>query len=377
MISHGLNGLNGFKSVKSVQSVAFLLLAFAVNLPVYAKCPVSDGATLVVRAPVGDLHVETTGRDAVEVQVDSNLIQVVEKCGPNLIEFSGNTLDPTQSRGTITWKILTPKAVNLDLVAYGGGITVGDVDADVILRTTGGSVTTGYIKGQAAIITQGGSIKSMRIGGNAELRSTGGTLEVGNVGGNAEFQTTAGPIRAGNVTGSVTATGGRTIVILKAGDVKATTNAGDIQIGEAARINAKTAGGHITSGRVRGPFQGHTDSGNILLDSAASWVEASTGYGDIVVKLTPDNIDGDLHMDLTAGVGNVTVYVPQRLKATIDATVQRPAFQAQQIISDFPMNSLVPANRFYAPAQQQTILNGGGNKIRLHTSLGKIQIKKN
>ncbi|MBI2150587.1 MAG: hypothetical protein HYU27_08280, partial [Acidobacteria bacterium] len=197
MISRGLNGLNGWRIknslsairlIRSIRGLSFLILAL--NLPVFAKCPASDGVTLVVRAPVGDLRVDTTGRDAVEVEVDSSLIQVVEKCGPNVIEFFSNTPDPTETRGTITWKIVAPKAANLDLVAYGGGITVGDVDADVILRTTGGSVTTGAIKGQAAIITQGGSIKSTRIGGNAELRSTGGTLEVGNVGGNAEFQTT-------------------------------------------------------------------------------------------------------------------------------------------------------------------------------------------
>lgn len=354
------------------------------HIPLLAKCPVSDGATLIVKAPAGDLQVDTTGRDAVEVHVESNLIQVQENCGKNTIEFSSNTPDSTQVRGTIVWKIVTPRGVNLDLVAFGGGINVGDVDGDVILRTTGGSVTTGHIKGKAAIITQGGSIKSGNIGGNAELRSQGGTLETGDVGGNAEFQTTAGPIRAGIVTGSVIAIGGRTITIIKAGDVKATTNGGDISIGDATRINAKTAGGNITSRYVRGPFQGHTEFGDIVLDSAASWVEASTGAGKIVVKLAPDNIDGDLHVDLQAGVGDVTIYVPQRLKATINASVQRPAFQDQQIISDFPMNAIapgvrtiVPQNKFYAPTQSQTILNGGGNKIVLHTSLGKITIKKN
>ncbi|PYR87273.1 MAG: hypothetical protein DMG18_00165 [Acidobacteria bacterium] len=163
------------------------------------------------------------------------------------------------------------------------------------------------------------------------------------------------------------------------------TNAGDISIGDAARINAKTAGGSITSRHVRGPFQGHTESGDIRLDSAAAWVEASTGAGNIVVHLVPENIDGDLHMDLQAGIGDVTVYVPARLKATIDATVQRPAFLAQQIISDFPMSGiapgrpvqgLIPNNRFYSPTHSQSLLNGGGNKITLRTSLGKITIRR-
>jgi len=361
-----------------------LLTAFTVALS--AKCPVSDGATLVVRAPVGDLQVDTSGREsAVDVQVEKSSLQVQENCGKDSVEFTSDAPDPAQVRDAIIWRIVTPRNVNLDLVATSGNITVGDTDGDAVLRTAGGSITAGQIKGKVAMITQGGFVKAGNIGGDAELRSQGGTLEVGDVGGNAEFHTTAGQIRAGAIAGSVTAEGGRAIFIIKAGDVKATTNAGDISIGDATRINAKTAGGTITSRRVRGPFQGHTESGDIRLDNASAWVEASTGSGNIIVHLFPENIDGDLHMDLQAGIGDVTIYVPQRLKATIDATVQRPAFQAQQIISDFPMNGivagrpaqgLIPNNRYYGPTHSTSLLNGGGSPITLHTSLGKITIRR-
>jgi hypothetical protein len=360
-----------------------LLLTSAIAL--FAKCSVSDGATLVVRAPAGDLQVDTSAHDsAVDVQVDNSLVQVQETCGKDTVEFSSNVPDPAQIRGSLVWRIVTPKNVSLDLVTTTGNITVADTDADAVLRTAGGSITTGQIKGRAALITQGGFVKAGNVGGDAEIRSQGGTLEVGDVGGNAEFHTTAGQIRAGTIAGSVTAEGGRAIFIIKAGDVKATTNAGDISIGDADRISAKTTGGTITSRRVRGPFQGHTESGDIRLDNASAWVEASTGAGNIVVHVVPDNIDGDLHMDLQAGIGDVTIYVPPRIKATIDATVQRPAFQAQQIISDFPMNGiaprpvrgLIPNNRFFSPTHSQTLLNGGGNQIILHTSLGKIIIHR-
>src|SRR5436309_5278182 len=362
-----------------------LLLLNTSAISLFAKCPISDGATLIVRAPVGDVQVDTNGREAaVDFQVDNNLVQAQENCGKD-VELTVNAPDAAQVRGTIVWRIVTPKNVNLDLVATAGNIDIGSVEGDAILRTTGGHITAGEIKGKAAIITQGGFVKAGNVGGDAEIRSQGGTLEIGDVGGNAEFHTTAGQIRAGSISGSVTAEGGRAIFIIKAGDVQAMTNAGDISIGDAARINAKTAGGSITSRHVRGPFQGHTESGDIRLDSAAAWVEASTGAGNIVVHLVPENIDGDLHMDLQAGIGDVTVYVPPRLKATIEATVQRPAFQAQQIFSDFPMTGIAPSrpaqglieNRFYAPTHSQSLLNGGGNKITLHTSLGKIVIRSN
>jgi hypothetical protein len=369
--------------IRSIRLVrGSLILVFAASLPAFAKCPISDGATLVVRAAAGDLRVDTTGREpAVEVLVENNAVQVQENCGKDVVVFTGNA--PDQMQRMIAWRIVTPKTVHLDLVTMTGNITVGDVDGNAELRTAGGSVTAGHIKGRAVLITQAGSIKSGNIGGDAELRSQGGTLEVGDIVGNAEFHTTAGIIRAGNIAGSVTAQGGRTIYIVRAGAVNATTNAGDISIGDASRINAKSGGGNITSRRVRGPFQGHTESGDIRLDSAASWVEASTGSGNIFVRLAPDNLDGDLHMNLQAIVGDVTVYLPPRLRASIDATVQRPAFQEQQIISEFPpVPPRPPAqgltrNRFYSATNSQSLLNGGGNKIVLHTGLGKITIRKN
>jgi DUF4097 and DUF4098 domain-containing protein YvlB len=333
---------------------------------------------------MGNLQIDTTGRDSIDTQINNSVIQLQETCGRDSVELTSNSPDTNTIQGTVNWRIVVPRNTNLDLVTMAGSINVGDLDGNVILRTTGGSVTAGQIKGNAAIITQGGSIKSGNIGGNAELRSQGGSLEVGDVAGNADFQTGVGPIRAGTIAGRVTAdTAGGTIVIKEVrGDVQATTKAGDISIGDAARINATTAGGNIVSRRVRGPFQGHTESGDIRLDSAAAWVEASTGFGNIVVRMAPDDPDGDLHVNLQSGVGDITIFVPQRMKASVEATVERPAFSAQHIISDFPMNSgtanargLVP-NKFYAPTQSQTVINGGGNRIILHTSLGKIEIKK-
>jgi DUF4097 and DUF4098 domain-containing protein YvlB len=368
-----------------VKLVAAVIFTLAAQMSLLAKCPVSGPVTVVVRAPMGNLQIDTTGRDSVEAQINNSLLQLQETCGRDSIELTSNSPDSNQIQGTVNWRIVVPKNANLDLVTMSGSINVGDSDGNAVLRTTGGSVMAGQIKGNAAIITQAGSIKAGNIGGNAELRSQGGSLEVGDVAGDAEFQTAVGPIRAGGISGRLIAdTAGGMIVIREVrGDAKATTRAGDISIGDGARINATTAGGNITSRRARGPFQGHTESGDIRIDSAAGWVEASTGFGNIVVRMAPDNLDGDLHVNLQSGVGDVTIFLPQRMKASVEATVERPAFSAQRIISDFPMNSgaanaprgLVP-NKFYAPTQSQTVINGGGNRIVLHTSLGKIEIKK-
>jgi DUF4097 and DUF4098 domain-containing protein YvlB len=375
------------KRAPDVALVSLLLILFSSSL--YASCPVTDGATVIVRAPLGNLIVDTTGRDNVEVQVSSPQVQLQETCGTQEIEITSNA--PAQSQSTIEWRITVPRTANLDLVAYAGSINVGDSDGNVTLRTTGGPITAGQIKGRAAIITQGGFIKSGNIGGDAELRSQGGSLEVGNVAGDADLETGVGAIKAGFIGGRARAetAGGSITIAGSRRELIVTAVGGIITIGDVGQVNAK-AGGGITGRRVRGLFQGHTEEGDIRLDSAGSSVEASTGFGNIVVRLMPENLNGALRVDLQTGIGDVTVFLPSAMKATVDATVERPAFEAQRIFSDFPMNTVPAAraansgrrglgiapNRLQAPARSQTIVNGGGNPIKLHTSLGKIEIRK-
>jgi DUF4097 and DUF4098 domain-containing protein YvlB len=291
---------------------------------------------------------------------------------------------------------VVPRNANLDLVTLGGNITVGDSDGSATLRTTTGAVTVGRIKGKTAIVSQGGFIKAGDLGSDAELRITNaGSIIVGNVAGDAELHTAGGPITAGYVNGKVVAKSAGGAIYLKGvhGEVVVTAEPGDIWIGDAARVQAHSTGGSITNSRVRGPFQAETESGNIRLERAGGSVDATTGYGTIFVRMVPENLAGDLHMNLQSGGGDVTIYIPERMRATIDATIDRPALNATRIFSDFPVNGLAstapagrrpgtavessaPANRFMSSIHQQMMLEGGGNSIQLHTSLGKIEIFK-
>jgi hypothetical protein len=343
-------------------------------VPAYASCPVNPNATLVIRAEVGDLQIDTTDHDAM-VDVRTVGAPVRENCTSQRAEYSGSVPG--------IWKITVPRVINLDLVTVGGSIAVGNVDGNVFLRTSGGSVTVGNIGGDAAIATLGGGIKCGNIGGRVELRSPG-TIEAGNIGGSAGIHTTAGRITVGNVAGArIEAEAGRTIMISKARNVKAFTTAGDISIGEAVSVDAKSSAGQITVRRVDGPLQAHTERGHITIDGAGSWVQASTGQGNIIVHMVPTNMDGDLHMDLEAGAGDVTIFLPQRIKASVEMIVQHPIFRAAQIVSDFPIvrvrspQGFIPANSFYSAAHAESLINGGGNRMSLRTSLGRITIRKN
>src|SRR5438552_3679444 len=94
-----------------------------------------------IRSKMTPMQESASAHDyAVDIQVDTNLIQVQETCGKETVEFTGNAPDPSQIRGAIIWRIVTPRNVNFDFVTMTGNITIGDTEADAVLRTAGGSI---------------------------------------------------------------------------------------------------------------------------------------------------------------------------------------------------------------------------------------------
>jgi hypothetical protein len=382
--------IKGMMKVFKYAGFAGALLSF--QLSAFARCPLSDGGTLVVRAPVGNLRIDTTGRDNVDVIISSPGVGVKETCSRDRAEYIA---DASPIRGTIDWNITVPRGVNLDLVTLGGSITMGDSDGTATLRTMSGSVTIGRMKGKTTIVTQGGFIKAGDIGDSAEFRITSaGALEVGNVAGNADLHTAGGAITTGIINGKVTADAAGGAVYIKGAHGEAVLRADqDIYIGEAAKIVANSAGGNITNTKVHGPFKGRTESGDIRLDSAGGWVEASTGQGTIICRIVPDDPNGDLHIDLQTGVGDITIYIPEKYKGSVETIIERPTVSSRRIITDFPITGTgiapvatantpgritlpPPINSFSTQDRRQFLINGGGNPVKLHSSLGKIEILK-
>jgi hypothetical protein len=342
--------------------VCLLALPAALLLPLslFAKCPVTPDGRLVLRAPAGNLLVETNGTDSVEVEVSNKQVAVQETCRKDSVEI---TATAPASIGIPDWKIRVPKGVTLDLSTQGGNIQIADTDGEALLRTSGGKVIAGSIKGNALII--GTEVRTGNIGGNAEIRGKGGRLTLGDVGGTAEFQSPGGDITAGIVRGSVKAELGSGSVSIREsnGDVVITTMAGDIK-----------------SENIKGSFDGRTDSGNIRIDRVGSWVRAITGVGDIFIKLVPINYAGDLHVNAEAAFGNITLYVPKAMKATIDAVIEKPPLSGPgRIFSDFALKAPVNALKGLLPGgpdRQGATINGGGNNIKVRTSVGMITIRE-
>ena len=339
-------------------------------LALFGKCPISPNGRLELRAPAGNLQVETTGTDSVEVEVSNRQVVIQETCEKDKVTVTAKA--PT-SIGLPEWKIRIPRNITIDLTTQGGNIQVPDIDGEALLRTQGGKVTAGNIKGSALILAT--EVRTGNIGGNAELRGWGGRLQIGDVGGNVEFYTQGGDITAGIVKGSV----------------KAEMGSGSFSVREAnGNVVVTTVDGDITSQYVRGYFDGKTDAGNIQLDKVGSWVKAATGVGNIILHLVPTDINGDLHVNAIATMGDITLYVPKAMKASFDIVVEKPALSAKSILWDLPIkapiaavgNSLFPGSREKTvpggPERQTFSLNSGGsiggNPVKLRTSRGTIRI---
>jgi len=338
-------------------SLPALLLALLLPLSLFAKCPITPNGRLVVRAPAGNLQVDTTGTDSVDIEVSNRQVTVQETCRKETVDISATA---PASIGIPDWKIRVPKGVTLDLSTQAGTIQIADTDAEALLRTSGGKVTAGNIRGNMLIV--GTEVRTGNIGGNAEVRGLGGRIQLGDIGGNAEFKTEGGDITAGLVKGHVKAQLGSGSFIIREsnGDVVVTTEAGDIK-----------------SDYIRGSFDGKTDSGNIRIERAGSWVKAVTNVGDIFFRLSPANYSGDLHVTAEAALGNITMYVPKAMKATIDAVIEKPPLNGKsRIFSDFALKGtgaikgLLPGG----PDRQGATVNGGGNNIKVRTSTGTINI---
>lgn len=377
-----------------VTQFAILTFATLLPLPLFARCPITPNGTVVVRAPSGDVQVELVSGDAVETDVSDKLIHAQETCGSDKVVIEGND---ARTSGIPQWRIRAPRTVNLDVVAYAGGVTlIGDSDASsVVLRTGGGPVTVGNIKGRTTIRTSGSYIKAGNLGSSAELRSEG-NLDVGTIAGDATLVTSHGNINANMVGGKTSAeTNGGKITILDArGEINIpNTRGGDIIINNATLVQVETDGGSIHGGRVRGGFKGETSAGGIRVDQAASWVEASTRQGNVEVHMVPQDINGDLHVNLRTDDGDVLLYVPRALRASVEAAVVRPAFRGESIVADFALNSVLPsamptirgipgaAGGLALGAFSQTLktakLGDGKNNVKLHTGFGSIKIHFN
>lgn len=387
------------------------------------------GGTLYLTTPKGSIEVQSWDKDQVRVEVTKKADAFTESGARELLADAQVFIE-TAEKGVavrveskedlddldLEFHLSVPHVYSLDLNTSGGSIAIGDLEGQVLAKTAGGSIEVGQIKnGKVDVETAGGSIAVAGVeGGNSRTHTAGGSITIGTVSGTVEAGTAGGSInitRAGETIRAETSgggievgegsqgvhaeTSGGSIKIGKAGglveaetaggsitvgpsegDVRVETAGGSIHISESkGTVDAETAGGGITVDGSGGPVRLSTSGGGIQIAKARGFIEAETAGAGIDAELALTDMAADGHCTLTTAGGNLTLYLPAALPATIDAQlrIERKVGRDYRIYSDFPITIQGEGTKLITGRGE---VNGGGNLMKLYTTNGDIYIKK-
>lgn len=368
----------------------------------------TDGQTLHLKTDLGSIEIQTlpagttpTVRYTVQVETDANgkagkslldAYTLSAAANPGGVEISGAL--PTHNNNAqfwVTYIVMVPANYNLNIYTGAGDIQTPDIGGRVLLQSDGGNISTGRITFHglsgpgdapvAKIESQGGHIKVQDVSGDLDAFTAGGHIIVGNIAGNAKLHTGGGHIRAGKIKGTANLeTDGGNITVGEAGTyVMVRTGGGQIDFGEVhGSVHAQTGGGGIRVISVAGPMEVETSGGSICLTRIRNTVRAETGNGTITAWINPEMTDQGRPArlpgpsQLATGTGDIVVFLPRNIAATIDATVQSGGVQRIEADSSFPLNV---QTRQDGQAHAMGTLNGGGALLRLRTTSGRIKLQ--
>jgi TonB family protein len=354
--------------------------------------PTKDGRSLRVNVELGNVQVFTDESS----RISYHAIVEADSRDPGAEEFLrqfnfaarptpwGVALDgkvPWQGlhgRFSATIEIHIPRHFNLEVSTGGGNIEVQDIDGRVRLISAGGNINTGRVGGgddsgragrdvagnksdslkpvlpvAARIETQGGHITVGDVAGTLRATTSGGHITAGNIGGDAVLRTGGGQIYARNITGTAALDSG----------------GGNIHIGSAgSSVTADAAGGGIVLRQADAPLRVSANNGGIT-----AWLSDNPGPKTTGVTYAQKPRQAS---QLSSTGGDIVLYIPRKLAATIEATVQQGS--GHRIATDPGLavkinchDSADGARAIHCAGQ----LNGGGELFRLKTLSGNIVLR--
>lgn len=373
-----------------------LTLRLTTDLATVKIVALEPGASNVVRYSV---HLETDARPVLAQKILDKYVLAAKATAAG-VEITGNLPSQAQhSDGAQYWvqfEVAVPANYSVDVNTGAGDISAGDIGGTASLVTQGGNIRAGRIgtsglrsvsagRQVARLETGGGHIDVQDVAGDIVASTAGGHVTIhGSIAGDANLHTGGGHIRAGAISGKAQLeTAGGNISVGRAGGFATVhTGGGQIAFGEVrGSVHAQTGGGGIRILYVSGPMEVESGGGSICLTRVGGSVRAATGDGTITAWINPDAsaADGAVHLagasQLASGAGDIVVFLPRNLAATIDATVETGG--AGRIESDpaLPLVIQAPVNPAAGPVRAMANLNGGGALLKLRTSAGKIKLQ--
>jgi DUF4097 and DUF4098 domain-containing protein YvlB len=348
---------------------------------------VNKGGTIEVRIDGGDIKLDTWDKGEVVIRAEGIDEEDLDRLK---MEQSGNTIRvELRRRGWGGWRggharfeITVPTQFNTDLRTAGGDIEIrGDLDGRVKGSTSGGDVILGNLtRATVELSTSGGDMRTGDIQGDVTLKTSGGDIELGRIGGNVSVSTAGGDIRVESVGKRLKAStsGGDIVIGEVGGEATASTAGGDVKVRKVTGTAAlSTAGGDIELLSGSGDVVAKTAGGDIRLEDMSGSIEASTAGGDVQAELRPK---GSGRSRLSSAGGEITLYVPENAKATIEAIIRlegrwRSRKDDYSVRSDFKPETY-ERDDDGSEIRARYVLNGGGEDIVLKTVNSNITIRK-
>jgi hypothetical protein len=377
---------------------------------------VKKGGDLVMEKVRGDILITTWDKNTVKIHEIRKMdvyteaeAKAVLKENDVIYQQTGNKItvggkESYRSYMSSKFEITVPSEFNVDIGTSGGDISVSDlkgkvdlntsggdidlvrIDGPVMAKTSGGDVTVKENKQQVTIKTSGGDIEIFDVQGEVEARTSGGDITIKNNKAKVIAKTSGGDIELFNIGAEIDAStsGGDIVVDGTNGKLSVATSGGDIEIKNVKDvIEAKTSGGDIEAANVLNGIYAKTSGGDINLADIQGFIEAKTSGGDIEAKMTLKDFSKDHHVEMKSSGGNLTLYLPDKLPATITAVIniKGASWRDYDIYSDFPLTSKKETSDEKRGRREEVIrsegkINGGGDLILLETTNGNISIKK-
>lgn len=345
------------------------------------------------------MRVETDARNP-EARELLKEYSLAVKSTPAGVWITGTTPPGTRERPAaqfwVNFEVAVPPDYDVDVSTQGGDIETQDIGGAASLVSQGGNITAGRIgmatrvsaaaaRPVARLETQGGHINVLDVAGDLHAYTAGGHINARNVSGDAVLHTGGGHIRADRISGKADLeTGGGNITVREVhGSVAVRTAGGQIDFGEAyGSIRAHTGGGGIRAVHVAGPIELETSDGSICLTEVAGSVRAATGSGTITAWISPAAPQGEPRRVMLSGAsllesgqGDIVVYLPRKLAATIEAVVENGGEKRIRADPALPLKVSLASARDGGPVRAEAALNGGGEVLRLKTGSGTIRLQ--
>lgn len=271
---------------------------------------------------------------------------------------------------------------NIEIEEVTGPVTARATDGDIEIRNTRSTVMANAVDGNIDIRHVTGEVNARATDGDIDIRDAQSAVNVDAVDGNIETRTTEGRVDASTLEGDIG-------LYDTLGAVTARALRGNIDV-EVARTN-RDSDSRDRSERSMPPASStseptesteSTEPTEPLEPTEAMEPQETTE--PLVADPSETGQDPDTRYDLDTTEGDVTIYLPDDITATIEAEGSSGELLLSRlwredlghIYSDFGMNKSEWGVFFYVQSEASGDINGGGDRIRLKTNSGNIYIKE-